>query len=108
MTNEQLAILIRGYALRLDEHIKKLEDELPESNERHLKWVRKDEKPAHPASTVVIFASISGASDELEQKPIGDFICLDGLHQFSAELWTQVDELSAAKQLATLKAQRAK
>jgi len=108
MTNEQLTILIRGYALHLDELIKKLDDELPEGNERHLQWVRKNRKSIQPGSVMAIAANLHGTSDELEQIQAGDFVCLDGLRQFSAELWAQIDELSAAKELRTFKSRRAR
>jgi len=112
MTNEQLAILIRGYVSRLDELIKKLDDEMPEGAEQRLRWVKNDGSPALSPqdifSTELIQAEAIGKSDTLKQVPNGDYICLDDLRQFSAELWTQVDELNAAKELRTLKSRRAK
>jgi hypothetical protein len=86
MTNEQLAILIRNYASRLDRLVKRLDIDMPESAERHLKWQRKDGKAE------LIPWKVEGNSD-FEQVPIGKYICLDGLRQFSMDLRTHVDEL---------------
>lgn len=107
MTNEQLAILIRNYALRLDELVEKLDDELPESNERHLKWARKDGVPMLNYFVAVANIEKNGPSDDIEQVT-GDFICLDGLRQFSDELWTQINELNAAEKLNAIKRQGGK
>lgn len=102
MTNEQLAILIRGYALRLDELIERLDDEIPEGAERHLKWVRKDDGKESSPFDMPRF------NQDYEQRAVGGHVCLDGLHQFSAELWAQVDELSAMGKPEVLKRTRAR
>lgn len=103
MTNEQLAILIRGYALCLDGLIETLKEEMPEGAEQHLEWQRKDGKP---------FSTIDAwhveTDSAFEQVPTGSYVCLDGLDQFLEELWTQVKELSAAKELQALRMRRAK
>ena len=88
MTNEQLAILIRGYVLQLDKLIERLDGDIPESAERHLKWRRKDGKPGLPLWS-------DTDNPDFEQAPTGSCICLDGLRQFSMELWTQANELTA-------------
>jgi len=99
MTNEQLAILIRGYVSRLDELLEKLNDEMPEGAERHLEWVKNDGSPALESfnmfSIELINARATGKSDTLKQVPTGNYICLDGLRQFSMGLWTQANELTA-------------
>lgn len=88
MTNEQLAILIRGYAVRLDEYIKKLNGDLSNDNEQHLEWMRKDRQPFSP-----MVAWNAKTDPDFEQVATGDFVCLDDLRQFSGELQAAVDEL---------------
>ncbi len=102
MTNEQLAILIRGYALCLDERIEKLDSEMPEGAEQRMEWVKNDGSPALNELAIVLSAELiqarsTGKSDTLKQVSTGEYICLDGLRQFSKELRMQVEGLRAAK-----------
>lgn len=77
MTNEQLAALLQSYVDRLYIELGALDGVLPEDLERSMEMCQRE----------------GSHSLDLEWRPEGDYVILDGLNQFASDLEGAIEAL---------------